>query len=418
MSYVHYSALSLIRHGLSGQRYWPRLWRDAQPKASYDVLIVGGGGHGLATAYYLAAEHGLRNIAVIEKGWLGGGNVARNTAIVRSNYLLPESSSLYDRALRLWESMAHDLNYNVMFSQRGVVTLAHTEHDLLKVRQRVEANRANGVESEFLDLPALKRFVPILNTDRNVRFPILGASLQRTAGIARHDAVTWGYARALQRLGVDIIQNCEVNGFDVERGRIKGVRTTRGAILAQKVCLSVSGHSSILAAMAGFRLPITTRVLQAFVSEPVKPLLDTVVMSSTLHIYVSQSDKGEMVFGLAPDRYPGYGPTGSFHILEQSMRNVCAYFPMLRRLRMMRQWSGIIDASADGSPILGKTPVDGLYINTGWGSGGFKATPAAGWVMAHTIARDEPHALNAPFSLDRFRTGHLMDELGAGAVAH
>ena len=415
---MRYSALALLWNGLRGHRDWPRLWRDAAPKPRYDAIIIGGGGHGLATAYYLATEHGLRNIAVLEKGWLGGGNVARNTAIVRSNYLMPESSSLYDHALRLWESMARDLNYNVMFSQRGAVNLAHTEYDLLKVRQRVEANRANGVTSEYMDLPALRRLLPILNTDRNLQLPVLGASFQKTAGIARHDAVVWGYARVLQELGVDIIQNCEVTGIDVAAGRVTGVQTARGPIRAAKVCITVSGSSSIVAALAGFRLPVTTTVLQAMVSEPIKPLLDTVVMSGSLHLYVNQSDKGEMVFGLAPDRFQGYGSTGSFHILEQSMRAVCEYFPMLRRLRMMRQWSGIIEASTDGSPILGKSPVAGLYVNAGWGSGGFKATPAAGLVMAHTIARDEPHPLNAPFSLERFSNGRLVDELSAGAVAH
>lgn len=415
---MRYSALSLLRNGLAQHKHWPPLWRDATPKSSYDAVIVGGGGHGLSTAYYLATEHGLTNIAVVEKGWLGGGNVARNTAIVRSNYLMPESSSLYDCALRLWERMTADLNYNIMFSQRGVINLAHTEYDLLKVRQRVEANRANGVASEYLDLPALRQLVPILNTSDGLQLPVLGASLQKTAGIARHDAVVWGYARALQELGVDIIQNCEVTGFDVAGGRVRGVQTVRGPILADKVCISVSGSSSVVAAMAGFRLPLTTTVLQAMVSEPIKPLLHTVVMSPSLHLYVNQSDKGEMVFGLAPDRFQGYGSVGSFHILEQSMRTVCDYFPMLRRLRMMRQWNGIVEASADGSPILGKSPIDGLFINAGWGSGGFKATPAAGFVMAHTIARNEPHPLNAPFSLQRFDTGRLVDELGAGAVAH
>ena len=413
-----YSVWSVLRGGLTGQRHWKPAWRDPDPKTSYDALIVGGGGHGLATAFYLAKLHGMRNVAVLEKGWLGGGNTGRNTTIVRSNYLWDEAAWLYDKSLRLWEGLTRDINYNVMFSQRGVFNLAHTLQDVRDTWRRVNANRLNGIDAEFVTPEQIKAMVPAINTSPDARYPILGASLQRRAGVARHDGVAWGLARAADARGVDIIQNCEVTGIRREDGRVTGVETSRGFIAAPKVGVVVASHASVLADMAGFRLPVTSHPLQALVSEPVKPVLDSVIMSNQVHGYVSQSDKGELVIGAGIDAYQGYGQRGSFPVVEHTLAAIKELFPIFSRMRMLRQWGGIVDVTPDACPILGKTPVDGLYFNCGWGTGGFKATPGSGWAFAHTIAHDAPHELNAPFSLDRFVTGHLIDEHGAAGVAH
>jgi len=415
---VRYSIFSLARNALDYHENWPLAWRSPEPKPAYHVVIVGGGGHGLATAYYLAKEHGITNVAVLEKGWLGGGNTGRNTTIIRSNYLWDESAALYETSLKLYERLSQDLNFNIMLSQRGVLNLAHTEHDLKEMHRRVAAIRLNGIDSEFLTPQEIKAFVPILNTSPNSRYPVLGGALQRRGGVARHDAVAWGLARAADQRGVDIIQNCEVTGFQIDGGRVTGVETTRGTIGAGKVGVVVAGHASVLAGMAGLRLPIESHPLQALVSEPIKPMLDTVVMSGTVHVYISQSDKGELVIGSGADSYTGYGQRGSFETIETQIGSLIELFPIVSRLRMLRQWGGIVDICPDSSPILSKTPVDGLYFNCGWGTGGFKATPGSGWVFAHTIARDEPHPINAPFSLDRFAAGALIDEHGAAAVAH
>ena len=413
-----YSIFSLARNALNYHEDWPEAWRAPEPKAAYDVVIIGGGGHGLATAYYLAKEHGITDVAVIERGWLGGGNTGRNTTIVRSNYLWDESAALYEHALKLWEGLSQELNYNVMFSQRGVLNLAHNQHDLREISRRVNANRLNGVDSEFLDAQQVKAFCPPIDLRAKGRYPVLGASLQRRGGTARHDAVAWGYARAADARGVDIIQNCPVTGIEVENGRVRAVETARGRIEAKKVAIVVAGHSAVLAEMAGFRLPVHVLPLQALVSEPVKPVIDCVVMSGAIHAYISQSDKGELVIGAGVDHYVGYGQRGSLGVTEETLAAICELFPLFRRMRMLRQWGGIVDTCPDASAIISKTPVDGIFINCGWGTGGFKATPGSGWVFAHTIAKDEPHPLNAAFSLDRFTGGYLIDEHGAAAVAH
>ncbi len=413
-----YSILSLARNALGHHEGWPAAWRSPEPKAEYDAIIVGGGGHGLATAYYLAKEHGVTNVAVLEKGWIGGGNTGRNTTIVRSNYLWDESAAIYEHSLKLWEGLSRDLNYNTMFSQRGVLNLAHNLHDLRELSRRVNAIRLNGIDSEILDPAGVKAFCPLIDISPRLRYPVLGASLQRRGGVARHDAVAWGFARAADARGVDIIQNCAVTGIDREGGRVTGVETTRGSIRAAKVGVVVAGHASVLAAMAGLRLPVESHPLQALVSEPVKPVIHTVVMSNAVHGYVSQSDKGELVIGAGIDAYQSYAQRGGFAIIEENIKAICELFPIFRRMRLMRQWGGIVDVCPDASPILSKTPVGGLYFNCGWGTGGFKATPGSGHVFAHTIARDEPHPINAPFSLERFTTGALIDEHGAAAVAH
>jgi sarcosine oxidase subunit beta len=413
-----YSFWKLFTQGLNKHEGWQPAWKSVAPKPTYDVIIIGAGGHGLATAYYLAKEHGIKNIAVVEKGYLGGGNTARNTTIVRSNYLWNEAALLYEHSLKLWEGLTEDINFNVMFSQRGVFNLGHTLQDMRDIERRVNANNLNGIDALALTAEEVKQRIPLINTSKNTRFPIMGASFQPRAGVARHDAVAWGFARAASHYGVDIIENCEVTGMDIENDSIKGLQTTRGYIKTSKVGCVAAGHSSVMAKAAGIRMPIESHPLQAFVSESLKPCLDTVVMSNAVHGYVSQSDKGELVIGAGIDHYLSYTQRGSPHIVEHTAAAIIELFPMFSRVRMNRQWGGIVDVTPDACPIISKTKVKGLYFNCGWGTGGFKATPGSGNVFAHTIAYDEAHPLNAAFSLDRFHTGHLIDEHGAAGVAH
>ena len=416
---THFSWSSLLRNALSGHKNWDEQWPDSEPKASYDVVIVGAGGHGLGAAYYLAKEHGITNVAVIEKGWLGGGNTGRNTTIIRSNYLYDESARLYDHALDLWEGLSQELNYNVMFSQRGVMMLAHNVHDVQSFQRHVHANRLNGVDNAWLTPDEAKRFCPPLNISPDARYPVLGAALQRRAGTARHDAVAWGYARAAAARGVDIIQNCPVTAIRRDpNGRVTGVETARGFIGANKVGVSAAGNTSVVMESAGVSLPLESYPLQALVSEPVKPVFPCVVMSNTVHAYISQSDKGELVIGSGTDQYVSYSQRGGLPLIEHTVAAICEVFPIFTRMRMLRKWGGTVDVTPDRSPIVGKTPVDGLYVNCGWGTGGFKATPGSAHVFAHTIARDEPHRINAPHTLDRFKNGRLIDEAAAAAVAH
>jgi sarcosine oxidase subunit beta len=413
-----FSALSLLGRGLGGHRSWKPQWRRAAPQGAYDAIIIGGGGHGLGAAYYLAREHRLGKVAVLEKGWIGGGNTGRNTTIIRSNYLFDESAALYDHSLKLWETLSQTLNYNVMFSPRGVMMLAHTVHDVQVSKRHVHANRANGVDNDWLSAREAKQFCPPLNIG-DMRYPVLGAALQRRGGTARHDAVAWGYARAADALGVDIIENCEVTGIRRDaHGAVEAVDSTRGLIRAPRIGVSAAGHTSVIMKMADVRLPLESYPLQALVSEPVKPVFPCVVMSNTVHAYVSQSDKGELVIGAGTDAYTSYTQRGGLHISAHALEAVCELFPMFRRLRMLRNWGGIVDVTPDRSPIIAKTPVPGLYVNCGWGTGGFKATPGAAHLFAWTIARDQPHPINAPFTIERFRDGHLIDEAAAAAVAH
>lgn len=414
-----YSLAALLGQGLKGHEDWEPAWREtAMPKPAYDAVIIGGGGHGLATAYYMAKEHGMTNIAVIEKGWIGGGNSGRNTTIIRSNYLYDESAAIYNHALNLWKTLGRELNFNIMMSHRGVLNLAHDEGEARSIRRRVEANRLNGVEGEWLDARQVKEFCPIANIDRNVRYPILGASLQRTGGVNRHDAVCWAFARAASGMGVDIIQQCEVTGLKIEAGVITGLSTTRGDIRTPKVGSVAAGHTSVIAAMANLRLPIESHPLQALVSEPIKPIMPCVLMSNAVHVYVSQSDKGELVIGAGIDHHLSYTQRGSFSIIEEQMAAMMEIFPIFSRLKMLRQWGGIVDVCPDASPIITKTPVKGFFINAGWGTGGWKATPGSGHVFADLVAKGEPGPIASPFSMDRFITGKLVAEHGAAAVAH
>lgn len=414
---MRYSAFSLFVQGLTGQRGWKPAWRDAAPKPEYDTLIVGGGGHGLATAYYLAKEHGITDVAVLERGWLGNGSIGRNTTIIRSNYLLPENNGFYELSLKLWEGLEQDINYNAMVSQRGVLNLFHSDVQRDAFARRGNAMRLAGIDAELLDRSQVAAIAPLVDLT-NARFPVRGGLLQRRGGTVRHDAVAWGYARAAAARGVDIVQNCEVTGFDIAAGRVRGVQTTRGPIRARRIALCCAGRSSLVAGMAGFRLPIESHVLQAFVTEPLKPLLDTVITFGAGHFYVSQSDKGGLVFGGDLDGYNSYAARGNLPTVEEIVESGIAMLPALGRVRLLRSWGGIMDMTMDGSPIIDRTPVAGLYLTTGWCYGGFKAVPGGGFCLAHLIARDEPHPVAAGYRLDRFATGRVLNENGRGAQAN
>ncbi len=412
---TRYSALRLVREGLRDHKGWEPAWRQAKPKSSYDIVIIGAGGHGLATAYYLAKQHGLTNVAVIDKGWLGGGNTGRNTTIIRSNYFYPESAALYELALQLYEDLSEDLNYNIMLSQRGMMVLAHSEAELDMMKRSANAMQINGVDAEILTPAQVQEKLPLLDMQR---FEVWGAINQPRGGVARHDAVAWGYARGADALGVDIIQNCEVLGFQKQGNRIVGVETSQGRIGAGRVAMMASGHSGVLAAKAGFRLPLVSFCLQGLVSEPIKPVLDSVVLAPAVGTYVSQSDKGELVFGGGIDRQPSYAQRGNFPTTQTIVAGLLAMFPSFSQLKLLRQWGGIVDVAPDSSPILGPSPVDGLYLNCGWGTGGFKAIPAGGFLLAHILATGSHHRISKPFDLERFTTGALIDEAAAAGIAH
>ena len=414
----HYSALSLLKEGLAGHTGWEKAWQSPTPKPRYDAIVIGGGGHGLATAYYLAKNHGITNVAVIEKGWLGGGNTGRNTTVVRSNYFFPESVALYDLALRLYEGLSRDINYNIMLSQRGIITLAHSPAEMETAARTANAMQLNGVDAELFGPEDVRRVMPSYNFGPNARYPVYGGVWQGRAGSVRHDAVAWGYARAASARGVDIIQNCEVTDFIVEGGRCRGVKTTLGEIRAERVGMAVAGHSSVLAAKAGFRLPIVSYALQACVSEPVKPAFHVMMLSPATGVYVSQSDKGEMVIGGALDLVPSYAQRGNLPVLEKVIAGTLEMFPSFRQLRLMRQWAGINDVVPDSSPIIGESPLPNLFLNCGWGTGGFKAIPAGGTLLAHLLATGSHHDISRPFDLDRFRTGRLIDEAAGSGIAH
>jgi len=411
-----YSVFAVAREALRDHTGWGRAWRKAQPKAHYDVIIVGAGGHGLATAYYLGRNFGITNVAIIEKGWLGGGNTGRNTTIIRSNYLQDASAAIYEKSRSLYETLSQDLNYNVMFSPRGVMMLAQTEHEVRGYLRTAHANALQGVETEFVSPARVKELVPIINLD-GPRYPVLGALWQARGGTGRHDAVAWGYARACSAMGMDILQKCEVTGVTRENGRVTGVQTTKGDIGCDKLGIVVAGHSGQLAEMAGFRLPVESAPLQALVSEPIKPCMDVVVMANTVHGYMSQSDKGEMVIGGGTDGYNAYTQRGSFQHVEETVRALVETFPMISRLKMLRQWGGIVDMTGDRSPILSKTPLDGCFINCGWGTGGFKAIPGSGWGFAELMATGKS-PLCEDFGMNRFREGRFIDESVAAGVAH
>jgi heterotetrameric sarcosine oxidase beta subunit len=411
---ARYSIASLVRNAMSGHRKWRPAWRDASPRDGYDIVIVGGGGHGLATAHYLAKVHGITRVAVVEKSWIGGGNVGRNTTIIRSNYMLDGNEAFYEWSMKLWEGLEQDLNYNAMVSQRGVLNLFHSDAQRDSAARRGNTMRLHGADAELLDRDGVRRIAPYLNFD-NVRFPIEGGLLQARGGSARHDAVAWGYARSASDRGVDIIQNCEVTGFVRDAaGAVTGIETTRGRISAGKIGIAVAGNSSRVAAMADIRLPIESHVLQAFVSEALKPIIPGVVTYGAAHFYISQSDKGGLVFGGDVDGYNSYAQRGNLPIVEDTCEGAMALVPMVGRARLLRSWGGIMDMSMDGSPIIDRSPVDGLYINAGWCYGGFKATPASGWCFAHLLANDTPHAVASAYRLDRFMHGHLLDEKGQG----
>ena len=411
-----YSAFSLLRHGLGQHRGWPRAWRDAEPRRHYDVVIIGAGGHGLATAYYLAAKHGIRDVAVLERGWLGGGNSGRNTQVCRSNYFYPESAAFYEHSLKLFESLAEELNFNIMFSQRGNLELSHGLEELEINRRWANAMTLNGIDSELLDREDIRRMVPILDLD--CRFPVVGGFVQHRAGISRHDAVAWAYARAASAAGVDIVQGCEVSGFETTDGCIRAVQTNRGTIAGERFALCVAGHSSVLSASLGLRLPIESIALQAMVSEPVTPVLNTVVGSAVIHCYVSQSDRGEIVIGGGADPFHSYAQRGVLPTMQENAAAVRELIPSFGRLRLMRQWAGICDIAPDSSPVVGRTPIENFYVSTGWGTGGFKAIPAGGDTLAWTVANNTTHELLKPFSIDRFARGQLVDEGAAAGVAH
>ncbi|WP_420567644.1 sarcosine oxidase subunit beta family protein [Thalassovita sp.] len=411
-----YSAFAIAREAARYHSGWERAWASPQPKKKYDVIIVGAGGHGLATAYYLGKNFGITNVAVIEKGWLGGGNTGRNTTIIRSNYLQDPSAAIYEKARSLYETMSQDLNYNVMFSPRGVIMLAQTHHEVRGYQRTAHANALQGVSTEFIAPEKVKELVPIINID-GPRYPVLGGLWQPRGGTARHDAVAWGYARACSDMGMDIIQQCEVTGVRRDGDKVVGVDTTKGAIDCDKLGIVVAGHSSVMADLAGFRLPIESLALQALVSEPIKPCMDVVVMANTVHGYMSQSDKGEMVIGGGTDGFNNYTQRGSFHHIEETVRALIETFPMISRLKMLRQWGGIVDMTGDRSPIISKTPVDGIFVNCGWGTGGFKAIPGSGWAMAELMAKGYS-PLADEFGLNRFAEGRFIDESVAAGVAH
>lgn len=416
---TRFNAFSLLKNAVTGNKNWTEQWPDSEPKGEYDVIIVGAGGHGLGAAYYLAKEHGITNVAVIDKGWLGGGNTGRNTTIIRSNYLYDESSKLYDHAVDLWEGLSQELNYNIMYSRRGVLMLAHNVHDVQSFSRHIHANRLNGVDNRWLTPEECKAYCPPLSISQNARYPVMGGALQERAGTARHDAVAWGYARGAASRGVDIIQNCPVTAIRRHAdGSVAGVETARGIIKAKKVAVSAAGHTSVVMQTADVRLPLESYPLQALVSEPVKPIFPCVVMSNAVHAYISQSDKGELVIGSGTDQYTSYSQRGGLPLIEHTVAAISEIFPIFNRMRMLRKWGGIVDVTPDRSAIISKTPVQGLYVNCGWGTGGFKATPGAAHTFAWTVAKDEPHPINAPFTMERFHTGRLIDEAAAAAVAH